>query len=58
MSKLISFTRSLAKNDDGATMIEYSLLIGLITVAMIASLTVIGPWIAQQWQALQGNLNL
>ena len=36
MSKLISLYRRLSKDDSGASLIEYSILIGLITVAVVA----------------------
>jgi pilus assembly protein Flp/PilA len=48
----------LHKDESGATMIEYSVLIGLITVATIAAITIIGPWISLQWTTLQAALGL
>ena len=50
--------RDLLTNKSGATMIEYSILIGLITVSLIASIVVIGPWLALQWANLQAALGL
>lgn len=49
---MLKFINKFAKKEDGASLIEYSILIGLITVAAIASITLMGPWIAQQWAAL------
>jgi pilus assembly protein Flp/PilA len=48
MKKLIAF----AKNESGASLVEYSLLIGLITVAVVATIFLVGGWVADQWQAL------
>jgi pilus assembly protein Flp/PilA len=49
MKKLIAF----AKNESGASLVEYSLLIGLITVAVVATIVIIGGWVATQWTNLQ-----
>ena len=39
---LLSLFRSFAKNEDGATAIEYGLIAALISVVIIVSLTTIG----------------
>jgi pilus assembly protein Flp/PilA len=44
---------SLRKDESGATMIEYSVLVGLITVALVATIVIIGTWLNTQWTALQ-----
>lgn len=41
------------KNQDGAALVEYSLLIGLITVAVVATIVIVGGWVAEQWTDLQ-----
>ena len=42
----------LRKEDKGATMIEYSILIGIITVLAIVSITLMGEYVASQWAQL------
>lgn len=37
----------------GASLVEYSLLIGLITVAVVATIVLVGTWVALQWTNLQ-----
>lgn len=49
---MLNLIKKFRKEEDGASLIEYSLLIGLITVAAVASILVIGPWVAAQWAAL------
>ncbi len=39
MNKIIS----LFKDDDGATMVEYALIVALISIAAIATITLLGP---------------
>ena len=44
---------SFKKNESGASLVEYSLLIGLITVAVVATIVLVGGWVALQWTNLQ-----
>lgn len=44
--------RAFARNDSGAALVEYSLLIGLITVAVVATVILVGGWIVTQWTNL------
>jgi pilus assembly protein Flp/PilA len=53
MRKLIA---KFAREEDGAAMIEYTVLIGIITVAAIVSIGVVGTWVSGQWTALETKL--
>lgn len=53
MNKLLA---KFAKNESGAALVEYSLLIGLITVAVVATVILVGAWISGQWVALEATL--
>lgn len=44
---------SFKKNESGAALVEYSLLIGLITVAVVATIVIVGTWVSTQWTDLQ-----
>jgi pilus assembly protein Flp/PilA len=55
MTKLLAKFR---KNEEGAALIEYSILIGLITAAVIALIALVGPWITAQWTTLTTALGL
>jgi pilus assembly protein Flp/PilA len=46
----------LRKDDDGATLIEYSILIGLLTVAVIALVLAVGGWVSSKWNSLNAAL--
>ena len=48
--------RRLAEDNDGAALVEYSILIGLITVAAIAAILFVGKWVANQWSSLEAKL--
>ncbi len=56
-SKLASMFCFL-KNQSGAAMIEYSVLIGLIAGAVLTIVISVGAWVTGQWQTLQAALGL
>ena len=50
--QLAELRRRIADDKDGAALVEYSVLIGLITVAAVASIALVGTWVAAKWAAL------
>lgn len=49
---LVRFT----KDEEGVTMLEYTILIGIITVAVILAVVYAGSWVASQWGVLTSAL--
>ena len=47
----------LWKNKRGATLLEYSVLIGLITAGVVAIIAGVAAWTNTQWSQLQTNLD-
>lgn len=56
MRTIRNLVTSLAKDESAATLIEYSLLIGLITVAVILTVIAVGGWVSNTWTNLNTNL--
>ncbi len=52
MKKLISLFKTFTTDEDGAAMIEYSILIGLIAAAIIALVLWMSDWIVWAWATL------
>jgi pilus assembly protein Flp/PilA len=52
MTKLGVFLARLCKNEKGATMIEYSILIGIITVAVVTLIGTMGTYVFDKWTLL------
>jgi pilus assembly protein Flp/PilA len=48
---------SFVRDDQGQDLIEYGLLIGLITVGVVATVRTIGTWVATQFTSLDTALN-
>lgn len=45
-----------ADDERGVTMLEYTILIGIITVAVILSVVYAGSWVASKWAILTSAL--
>jgi pilus assembly protein Flp/PilA len=49
---MIKKLRNFFKDEEGATMVEYGLLVGLISIAAITVLLLIGPELVRLFQAV------
>jgi pilus assembly protein Flp/PilA len=56
MMKAIQLLGRLAQDEDGAALLEYTVLLGILLVAVIATITLVGTWITGQWSTLQTSL--
>ncbi|ESZ30321.1 MULTISPECIES: Flp family type IVb pilin [unclassified Mesorhizobium] len=52
MNKLMTMTRQFRDDENGAAMVEYSILIGIIAVASILTVLAIGGWVNGRFSAL------
>ena len=50
------FAMRLVRNEEGQDLIEYGLLIGIITVGAIAAIIAIGPKVASYFSILNSQL--
>jgi pilus assembly protein Flp/PilA len=44
------------KDESGASLVEYSILIGIITVGVIATVGDVGDWVSDKWTTLLTDL--
>ncbi|MFD1983651.1 Flp family type IVb pilin [Mesorhizobium newzealandense] len=58
MKKLMTMTRQFRDDETGAAMVEYSILIGLISAAAIAAIVLVGGYVTNSWAVLTNVLNL
>ena len=49
--------RLLTKDEEGAALIEYTVLLGILVVAVIATIIAVGGWINNKWTALNAQLS-
>jgi pilus assembly protein Flp/PilA len=48
--------RRLIKDEEGASLLEYTVLLGIMLVAVIATIVLVGRWVGLQWTTLQTTL--
>jgi pilus assembly protein Flp/PilA len=56
MMKAVQLLERLAEDEDGAALLEYTVLLGILLVAVIATITLVGTWITGKWTALNAAL--
>lgn len=57
MKWLVDAARQFHADENGAAMVEYSILIGIIAAASIVAVLAIGGWVSSQFTGLCANLN-
>ncbi|TPO11084.1 Flp family type IVb pilin [Mesorhizobium sp. B1-1-5] len=57
MKKLMTMTRQFRDDENGAAMVEYTILLGLIAAATIATIVLVATWITGTWSALCTTLD-
>jgi pilus assembly protein Flp/PilA len=44
------------RDENGAALVEYTVLLGILLVAVVATIGLVGTWIHNQWVTLNGAL--
>jgi pilus assembly protein Flp/PilA len=57
MTKALNVIKRFAADEEGTALMEYTILLGIIVVAVIAIITGLGSWIKNSWCALAKNVN-
>jgi len=52
MRAVVNLIKRLKADEDGASLIEYTVLLAILLVAVIAIIGAVGTWINTQWQNL------
>jgi pilus assembly protein Flp/PilA len=52
MSKVLQLLNKLAKDEEGAALVEYTVLLGIMLVAVVATIGLVGGWVNTKWSAL------
>jgi len=55
-SSITRFIKSLKKNEDGATAIEYGLIAGLVAIIIITGLTLLGTDLSNMFNTVANSL--
>jgi len=57
MSNAWNAVRRFGKDEEGAALIEYTVLLGILVVAVIATIVAVGQWVNGKWTALNTSIN-
>ena len=52
MGKSLQLLNKLANDEDGAALVEYTVLLGIMLVAVVATICLVGGWVNAKWTAL------
>ena len=52
MKKLMTMARQFRDDENGAAMVEYSILLGIIAVAVVLTVIAIGGWVSGRFTGL------
>ena len=56
MRSVVNFVKRLKTDEDGASLIEYTVLLGILLIAVLAIITAVGSWINGRWAALNNAI--
>jgi pilus assembly protein Flp/PilA len=56
MTKILALVQKIKNDEEGAALIEYTVLLGIMLVAVIATIVLVGTWISTQWTTLESTL--
>ena len=54
---MIALVRELLKDEDGAALIEYTVILSLMLGATIVLMSLVGSWVSGRWAALLVTLD-
>ena len=54
--KIVALIKRLAEDEEGAALLEYTVLLGILLVAVIAVIAAVGGWISKEWTGLNSKL--
>jgi pilus assembly protein Flp/PilA len=52
MRLAIQAIKKLRKDEEGAALVEYTVLLGIMLVAVISTIVLVGGWVNAKWGAL------
>jgi pilus assembly protein Flp/PilA len=52
MQKALQLIKRFGKDENGAALVEYTVLLGVMLVAVIGTIALVGGWVNTKWAAL------
>ena len=57
MMSVLNRINRFIRDENGATLLEYTVLIGLMLIAVIVAISAVGTWVGNKWTDLNTALN-
>jgi pilus assembly protein Flp/PilA len=57
MRNALQLIRKLQHDEEGAALVEYTVLLGIMLVAVIGTIGLVGGWMSNKWTALSNALS-
>ncbi len=51
-SKILKAAKKVGKDEQGAALVEYTVLLGVMLVTVISTVVLVGGWVNTKWMAL------
>lgn len=52
MGKVLHLMQKFVRDENGAALVEYTVLLGIMLVAVVATIGLVGGWVNTKWAAL------
>jgi pilus assembly protein Flp/PilA len=52
MRQVLQLAKRLGTDEEGAALVEYTVLLGIMLVAVISTIVLVGGWVNMKWAAL------
>ena len=52
MERILKLIRKFGRDEVGAALVEYTVLLGVMLVAVIGTIALVGGWVNTKWAAL------
>jgi pilus assembly protein Flp/PilA len=56
MKKLMTMARQFRDDENGAALVEYTVLLGILVAATIATIILVGTWVSTEWTDFEALL--
>ena len=56
MRNLVKLMKQLKSDENGAALVEYTVLLGIMLVSVVATIVTVGTWVSGKWTALNTAL--
>jgi pilus assembly protein Flp/PilA len=56
MHSIVKLIKKLKSDEEGASLVEYTVLLGILLIAVITIIIAVGKWINKTWSTLNSSI--